>query len=346
MGESGNLSAESGAAEQVDLEKHKKVFSSLGFRFLLGTIAIYGVQILVINLVARFAPMWLMNRDIAFSVGMLPMYLIGMPIMILLIRKLPASVPEKHSMKPWHFVLAAIMCYGLMLICNLTGLWLTALIGVLKGSVVQNTVANVINNGSMWVNVLYVVICAPIIEEYVFRKLLVDRTLRYGQGVAVLMSGLLFGLFHGNLNQFVYAFPMGLFLAFLYVRTGKLKISIALHMICNFFGSVLAPWLVEISHMDEYTRLVQTGAGQQELAEFMTAYLPGWIAYMCYSILVYVIMLASVVLFIVFRKRFTLCKGEVAIPKGMRFKTIFVNVGMALCTLLLLALIIYQLLFV
>lgn len=346
MGENQDLSTESSAAKQADLKQHKKVFSGLGFRFLLGTIAIYAVQILVINLVAKFIPAWLSNQDIAFSVTMLPMYLIGMPIMILLIRRAPETVPEKHNMKPRHFILAVIMCYGLMMICNLTGLWLTALIGVLKGSAVQNTLVDVISSGSIWTNIFYVVICAPIIEEYVFRKLLVNRTLRYGQGVAVFVSGLLFGLFHGNLNQFVYAFPMGLFMAFLYVRTGKLKITVAIHMICNFLGSILAPWLLEISHMEEYTAMVQNGAGHQELTEFMTAYLPGWIAYMCYSMLIYVIMLVSVILFIVFRKRFTLSKGEIVIPKGRRFNTIFVNAGMALCTLVLLALIIYQLFFV
>ena len=58
----------------------------------------------------------------------------------------------------------------------------------------------------MIVTFLYMVICAPILEEYIFRKLIVDRTVKYGQGVAVVLSGLMFGLFHGNLNQFAYAF--------------------------------------------------------------------------------------------------------------------------------------------
>lgn len=103
MGENQDLSTESSAAKQADLKQYKKVFSGLGFRFLLGTIAIYAVQILVINLVAKFAPAWLLNQDIAFSVTMLPMYLIGMPIMISLIRRVPETVPEKHNMKSWHF---------------------------------------------------------------------------------------------------------------------------------------------------------------------------------------------------------------------------------------------------
>ena len=55
---------------------------------------------------------------------------------------------------------------------------------------------------NMMVTFLYMVICAPILEEYIFRKLIVDRTVKYGQGVAIVLSGLMFGLFHGNLNQF------------------------------------------------------------------------------------------------------------------------------------------------
>lgn len=346
MGENQYINMNDGVDGQEDLKKHKRLFSQLGFRFILGTLAIYATQILVINLVSMFVPAWLENGDIAFTVGILPMYLIGMPIMILLLRGIPATLPEKHPMKPGRFVVAAIMCYGLMLICNLTGLWLTALIGVLRGSTVDNVLLNTLNGGSTGLNFLYIVICAPVFEEYIFRKLLVDRTLRYGQGVAVMVSGLLFGLFHGNLNQFVYAFPMGLFLAFLYVRTGKLKISIAMHMICNFLGSIFAPWLLEISHMEEYARLTESGASQQELAEFMAVYMPGWIAYMCYSILIYLLMLASVVLFIVFRKRFTLEAGEVRIPRGRKFGIVYANAGMGLCILLMSAIIIYQLFFV
>ena len=67
------------------------------------------------------------------------------------------------------------------------------------------------------------VLIAPTAEELLFRKLLTERIVKYGELAAVLASGLFFGLFHGNLNQFSYAFLLGLFLGFIYVKTGKLR---------------------------------------------------------------------------------------------------------------------------
>ena len=72
-----------------------------------------------------------------------------------------------------------------------------------------------------------------------------------------MVSGLMFGLFHGNLNQFVYAFVLGLFLAFLYVKTGNLKITIALHMMINFVGGIVSSWLMRMIDLTEYEELMQ-----------------------------------------------------------------------------------------
>ena len=47
----------------------------------------------------------------------------------------------------------------------------------------------------------------------------------------MLFSGLMFGLFHGNLNQFVYAFVLGLCFGFIYVKTGNIRYTIGLHML-------------------------------------------------------------------------------------------------------------------
>ena len=109
---------------------------------------------------------------------------------------------------------------------NLVGTLITTVVGTLKGSAVDNALMTYATESNMIVTFIYMVICAPILEEYIFRKLIVDRTVKYGQGVAIVLSGLMFGLFHGNLNQFAYAFLLGMFLAFLYVKTGNLKITI------------------------------------------------------------------------------------------------------------------------
>ena len=215
----------------------KKSFSNLGFRFLIGTLVIYAVQMGVMTIVGAVKPEWLQDTTISLILAVLPLYLVGMPVLIAVVKRMPGEAPAKKSITPGQFVLALIMCFALMYCGNLVGTLITTVVGALKGSAVDNALMTYATGSNMIVTFLYMVICAPILEEYIFRKLIVDRTVKYGQGVAVVLSGLMFGLFHGNLNQFAYAFLLGMFLAFLYVKTGELKVTIGLHMCINFIES-------------------------------------------------------------------------------------------------------------
>lgn len=326
-----------------ELKESKKHFSKLALMFLLGTIVIYAVQMFVANLVSLAKPEWLANPNISLTISVVPMYLIGMPLLILFVRRVPAATVERHTMKVWQFLLAVVMCFGVMYASNFLGIAVTTVIGILKGSMVNNVILNVVSGTSPFINILYMVICAPVMEEFIFRKLIVDRTVRYGQGVAVLLSGLMFGLFHGNLNQFVYAFAIGMFFAFLYVKTGQIKYTIGIHMIVNFFGSIVSVWMMEAMNYEGYMEAVSAGAGMDELMQLIMDYLPGWIAYMIYFCMIIAMVIAGIVLFIVFRKRFVMNPGEVQIPKGSRFRTVFLNTGMILYCVFWIAEIILQL---
>ena len=250
----------------------KKSFSSLGFRFLIGTLVIYAVQMGVMAIVGEVKPEWLQDTTISLILAVLPLYLVGMPVLIAVVKRMPGEAPAKKSITPGQFVLALIMCFALMYCGNLVGTLITTVVGALKGSAVDNALMTYATGSNMIVTFLYMVICAPILEEYIFRKLIVDRTVRYGQGVAVVLSGLMFGLFHGNLNQFAYAFLLGMFLAFLYVKTGELKVTM----------------------------------------DYMMKYLPGWIGYMIYVLFILAVLVTGIVLFIVYRKKLKLEPGQIA----------------------------------
>lgn len=322
---------------------YRKDFSKLGWMFLLGTLIIYGVQMGVGYLVQWLRPEWLENADIALIVQILPLYLIGMPILILLVKRLPATEPVQHSMKVWQFIVAMIMCYSLVYCSNIIGTILTTIIGLFKGGAVNNVLFDIATSTSLIVNIVIMVICAPMFEEYIFRKLIVDRTVRYGQGVAIVVSGLMFGLFHGNLSQFVYAAVLGMFLAYIYVKTGKLRYTIGMHMLVNLMGGVISVLILRGIDMDAYMDAVSSGAGTEELMEVIMASLPGWIAYLSYVLVLLMLVIAGIVLFIVFRKRFVLEKGEIQLAKGRRFSTVILNSGMIVYCLFWIVKIIQQL---
>lgn len=315
-----------------ELKTSKKHFSKLGGMFMIGTVAIYAIQLAVAMLTGLLRPEWLYDPNISLLISIVPMYLAGMPVLILLVRRLPAETVEKHDMKPGQFIVALIMTFGIMYMMNFAGTLLTTVIGILKGSQVQNQIAEIAFSTNVVLAFIAMVICAPVMEEYIFRKLIVDRTMRYGQGTAVLLSGLMFGLFHGNLNQFVYAFGLGVFLAFLYVKTGKLKVTIAIHMIVNFMGGIVSTQLVKAIDLDEYMEIVSRGMDMDRLAPYIVEHLAGWIGYLALGIFVLGTVAAAGVLFIVFliQKRFVLSQGTVVIPRGKKFRTVFLNLGMIL----------------
>lgn len=81
------------------------------------------------------------------------------------------------------------------------------------------------------------VISAPVLEEVLFRGILLTGLLRnYRPWVAIGQSALLFGLFHLNPVQTVSAGLMGLLLGWLYYRTRSLLLTIALHALNNLLA--------------------------------------------------------------------------------------------------------------
>lgn len=83
------------------------------------------------------------------------------------------------------------------------------------------------------VALLLVALLPAIVEETVFRGALYQNYKKAGVGKAVLLSALLFGLFHGNLNQFMYTFVMGMILVYLIEATGSVASSMIVHFITN-----------------------------------------------------------------------------------------------------------------
>ena len=179
----------------MDEKSMKKSFSGLGLRFLIGTLIIYAVQIAVVAVVGQVKPEWLDNTTINLILSVMPLYLIGMPVLIAMVKQMPGEEPVKKSMKPGQFILALIMCFALMYCGNLVGTLITTVVGTLKGSAVDNALMTYATESNMIVTFIYMVICAPILEEYIFRKLIVDRIVKYGQGVAIVLSGLMLRLF-------------------------------------------------------------------------------------------------------------------------------------------------------
>ena len=73
-----------------------------------------------------------------------------------------------------------------------------------------------------------------VIEELVFRGLLLKLFLRFGAIFAIVGSSVLFSVYHLNFAQTLYQFILGVVLACVVIRTGRLWYAIVLHFLNNF----------------------------------------------------------------------------------------------------------------
>ena len=330
--------------ELTEIKSNKKVFSKIGLVMFIGALLINGVQILA-QIICENIPVIKNNVDLYFMVSMLSTYVIAYPIIFLLFRMVPAQTGvEKKKMKLSHILITFLICYAGTYLCNLVGTFITSIIGIIKQSEVENVMVNLTSQISPWVNFLIVVIAAPIMEELLFRKFIVDRTARFGEGVSIVLSGLMFGLFHGNLNQFVYAFMIGVLFGFIYIKTRKIIYTIILHMIVNFLGGFVSSIMLEKSNYFELMELMGTETNPDALMAFMQENALGLIVFMLYAMVLMGFVVAGIVLFFVNKRKFKLEAGEITIEKGQRFKTIILNVGMILYCVFWIGMIIWQLL--
>lgn len=329
-----------------ELRQDRKYFSGIGMMFFWGTILVIAIQGAAIFLVRWLRPEWLEDSTISLLVTSLPLYLLALPLMILLITRVkPRTVIRQNRMSAGQMAVAFLMSYAMLYVSNLLGNFITVLIGLIKGSGVGNVLVDAVFGTNPWVVFFLMVLCAPVFEEFIFRKLLIDRAVAYGEDVAVVLSGVMFGLFHGNLNQFAYAFLLGIFFGFIYVKTGKIRYTVILHMVINFMGSVVSTQVMNAINVEKTTEALQLfQSNPTEGMAALQSVLPGLILSGIYVLLIFGVVIAGIVLLIVKRRKFRLMPGEVVIPKGKRFQTVMGNLGMALFSIFWVVQMIWQLL--
>jgi membrane protease YdiL (CAAX protease family) len=82
-----------------------------------------------------------------------------------------------------------------------------------------------------------IVIAAPILEELIFRGIILNGLLKsYSPLKSIIISSLLFGLVHLNPWQFIGASIIGILTGWVYFKTNKLTLSIIIHMTNNFLA--------------------------------------------------------------------------------------------------------------
>ena len=134
---------------------------------------------------------------------------------------------------------------GILVLCAVSGGILNLLwSGILQQLRIQDHFSNAVQEqlfaGQAMVQLLGLGMLVPLAEELIFRGLIYTRIRkRIPAGAAIFFSALLFALFHGNVIQMIFAFPLALILAWLYERSGWFACPLAFHMGANLTAIVL-----------------------------------------------------------------------------------------------------------
>lgn len=333
---------------QSNLQKGRRAYSRLGLAvlvlFAVYLVASYALMYAVAYLLPDIYNQWWFT----WVLNLVPLYCFALPAFFLCLRGVEKGAHNESYVsrgmvytKPkfhfGHWCLFAVVGFGLMYVGSLIGNGIMSWMSEQTGYDYQNSLSSLSDNSPWWMILLGTVIIAPIGEEFMFRKLLIDRARRYGDGVAILVSALLFALFHGNLFQFFYAFFLGLIMAYMYTLSGKLYWSIGLHIFANFMGMMAIPKLGELLKVEELSAIDPNDV--EAITEFITTHPTEYALILLMDGLIYGAMAAAVILVIcwVAMKKVYLGKGEVRLSGNHQMMAAFANVGIPLCIVLLLA---------
>lgn len=136
---------------------------------------------------------------------------------------------RKKKTAVWYELLITVVLAVLM---NQALSWLISVLLLPAGA--SNAVQEELLDSSVLMQVIGMGIFVPVTEEVLFRGLVYGRLQRYLSRLgAVLAGAALFALYHGNLVQAAFAFPMGIVLCLLYRYGGGLCLPILFHAASN-----------------------------------------------------------------------------------------------------------------
>lgn len=297
--------------------KHpKKVFSRIGLSLFLYFVAVYASSFIFGAAASFFAPSFYQSEAFMWINMVLCQYIIGIPVIRLTLIGLPTYKYKKEKMSFGKLFITFAICQGLSYVGNIIGLALNQGISGALGKEIENNVEEIIKNSNILILFLVIGIIGPVMEELVFRKFIIDRIRPYGEVLAVLFSGIAFGMFHGNFYQFFYAAAIGIILGFIYIRTKNIMHTIILHCAFNCL-SVLGQGLTNASE-------------STALPEVLRAVFTGLYYLLTLSLLALVIF--GIVTFIKSVKKVFFIKNVYDIPKNKVFLYSCVNVGVILFT--------------
>ncbi len=161
-------------------------------------------------------------------------------LLYLWIKKIPLKVLvpfRKMKVPVWILVIiCTYLMYPVIIVLNAISLFF-----VKSGTV---GIQDMMSGQNFVVSALLMAVLPAFAEEFMFRGILFGSYRRSKMLAAIFLSAFLFGLMHMNFNQFLYAFALGIYFAFLVEATGSILSSMLAHFTVNFTSVLMTHFLL------------------------------------------------------------------------------------------------------
>ncbi len=209
----------------------------------------------------KWWPALIENPNMPFILGV-ALSAVTLPILWLLLRKVPHCAPARQPYTAATvlglFCVAEFSGYFTNAVTILVRLVITLFAGLTSGVGVDSLpdmltggesggltdIPAMLMQSSPWILLIFVGLIGPVLEELIFRKVLMDRLLPFGDKTAILVTAVAFGLYHANFAQIPYAIVLGLILGYAYTRTGDIRVPILMHIAINSVTSLISILMV------------------------------------------------------------------------------------------------------
>lgn len=229
--------------ERMEMGRHCRYFSMLGWALFALLAAMAVVQVVAAAVAALLAPALLKEPLFYWVLSLVSVYVAGAAAFVLVIRRVPAPPRLRGQLLgPGRFFQVYGAAVGVAYLMNWLTLMVLELVGMLRGKAVENPVESLMDYPPA-LSLLLSCVVAPVVEELLFRRLLLERLRPYGGRFAVVASALCFGIFHGNFSQFFYAFAIGILFGWAALTTGRVWQVMLLHCMVNFLSVGVLPLL-------------------------------------------------------------------------------------------------------
>lgn len=282
------------------LRPHCQRFSRMGWAMLVYMGASLGIQMAAVPLL-RLWPGLLYQPLFSWGFSLVVSYGVCFPLFCLILGRDGCRPVPRRQVGPLRFGQLVAISVAVLYLSNMVTQLLLMLIGGVRGRPVTNPVDQMLEYPIIC-NFLLMCVAAPVCEEIMFRRLILNRLRPYGDVFAVVVSALTFGLMHGNLSQLLYAFTLGCVFGYVALVTGQIRHTVIIHALINSISAVLFP-------------LAQRLGVEGETA---------------LSLVLLVTVLLGIVFFVALRRDIVLKPGEVGLGTGVKWRLLFSSPGFLL----------------